>query len=52
MNMNPGLEIIPNGITILLDHFGRTTGDSFVQFATLEIVELALQKHKEAIGHR
>ena len=47
-----GLEILPNGITILTDQFGRTTGDAFVQFASMELVNLALQKHKESIGHR
>jgi heterogeneous nuclear ribonucleoprotein F/H len=47
-----GLEIVPNGITILLDQFGRTTGDAFVQFASMDLVEQALRKHKETIGHR
>ena len=47
-----GLEILPNGISILTDQFGRTTGDAFVQFASMEIVNVALQKHKEMIGHR
>ena len=47
-----GLEIIPNGITILTDQFGRTTGDAFVQFTSIESVGKALLKHKECIGHR
>lgn len=47
-----GLEIIPNGITLLQDPQGRTTGDAFVQFASPEIAERALSKHKERIGHR
>jgi len=47
-----GLEILPNGISILTDQFNRTTGDAFVQFASMELVALALQKHKEMIGHR
>jgi heterogeneous nuclear ribonucleoprotein F/H len=51
-NFFSGLEIIPNGITILVDQFGRTTGDAFVQFASLELLTKALQKHKETIGHR
>jgi len=46
------MEILPNGISILTDQFGRTTGDAFVQFASLELVNMALQKHKEMIGHR
>ena len=51
-NCGEGLEILPNGISILTDQFNRTTGDAFVQFASMELVTLALQKHKEMIGHR
>jgi len=51
-NSCEGLEILPNGISILTDQFNRTTGDAFVQFASMELVSLALQKHKEMIGHR
>ena len=47
-----GLEIVPNGITLLQDGMGRTTGDAYVQFASQEIAERAQSKHKERIGHR
>ncbi|XP_038651638.1 heterogeneous nuclear ribonucleoprotein H1, like [Scyliorhinus canicula] len=47
-----GLEIVPNGITLPMDYQGRSTGEAFVQFATQEIAEKALKKHKERIGHR
>lgn len=47
-----GLEIVPNGITLLQDPQGRTTGDAYVQFASQELAEKAQQKHKERIGHR
>ncbi|EHB03419.1 Heterogeneous nuclear ribonucleoprotein H3 [Heterocephalus glaber] len=46
------LEIMPNGITMTMDYQGRSTGETFVQFASKEIAENALGKHKERIGHR
>ncbi|PIO16526.1 hypothetical protein AB205_0067020, partial [Aquarana catesbeiana] len=46
-----GLEIVPNGITLPVDFQGRSTGEAFVQFASQEIAEKALKKHKERIGH-
>ncbi|UYV71308.1 HNRNPH1 [Cordylochernes scorpioides] len=47
-----GLEIVPNGITLPTDYQGRPTGEGYVQFASREIAEKALEKHKERIGHR
>ncbi|XP_023680631.1 heterogeneous nuclear ribonucleoprotein H2-like isoform X2 [Paramormyrops kingsleyae] len=47
-----GLEIVPNGITLPVDFQGRSTGEAFVQFASQDIAEKALKKHKERIGHR
>lgn len=48
-----GLEIIPNGITIVEDPYnGRPTGEAYVQFIDKETAEQALLKHKEKIGHR
>jgi len=47
-----GLEIVPNGIHLMLDHQGRTTGDAYVQFSNPMVAEKAQGKHKEKIGHR
>lgn len=48
----PGLEIVPNGITLPQDYAGRCTGVAYVQFVDKENAEKALLKHKEKIGHR
>jgi hypothetical protein len=34
------------------DRAGRSTGEAYVQFASSDIAESALSKHKERIGHR
>ena len=47
-----GLPISPNGIIIVKDGQGRAAGDGFVQFTAPELVDRALEKHKEKIGHR
>jgi len=47
-----GLPISPNGIIIVKDGQGRAAGDGYVQFTSPELVDQALEKHKEKIGHR
>lgn len=47
-----GMAIVPNGIVIVKDGQGRAAGDGFVQFTSPELVDQALTKHKEKIGHR
>uniref|UniRef100_A0A8C5NUJ8 RRM domain-containing protein n=1 Tax=Jaculus jaculus TaxID=51337 RepID=A0A8C5NUJ8_JACJA len=47
-----GLEIVPNGITLPVYPEGKITGEAFVQFASQELAEKALGKHKERIGCR
>ncbi|ERE81030.1 heterogeneous nuclear ribonucleoprotein H [Cricetulus griseus] len=47
-----GLEIVPKGFTLPVDPKGKITGEVFVQFASQELAENALGKHKERAGHR
>ncbi|XP_017550983.1 G-rich sequence factor 1 [Pygocentrus nattereri] len=47
-----GLDIVINGVTLVLDNRGRSSGDAFVQFATQEIADQALQRDREVIGNR
>jgi hypothetical protein len=46
------MAIAPGGILIVTDHMGRAAGDGFVQFTSPDLVDRALEKHKEKIGHR
>ncbi|XP_069092966.1 G-rich sequence factor 1 isoform X1 [Pleurodeles waltl] len=47
-----GLSIAEDGITFVLDHRGKKSGDAFVQFMTAEMADRALLKHKEEMGNR
>ncbi|UYV70363.1 HNRNPH1 [Cordylochernes scorpioides] len=47
-----GLEIVPNGVTLTANDVGKQTGDAYVEFKTSTSAEMALQKHREKIGHR
>ena len=44
--------IARNGITILKDSQDRASGDAFVEFTSGDMVERAMEKNKESIGHR
>ncbi|KAL7836551.1 hypothetical protein AOLI_G00278350 [Acnodon oligacanthus] len=47
-----GLDVVMNGVTLVLDHRGRSSGDAFVQFATQEMADQALQRDRDVIGNR
>lgn len=46
------LEIVPGGMTLVTDHRGRNTGLAFVEFASQEAADQALEKHREEMGSR
>ncbi|XP_030628942.1 G-rich sequence factor 1 [Chanos chanos] len=47
-----GLEIVKDGVTLVMDHRMRRSGDAFVQFASQEMAEEALKRDREIIGNR
>merc|ERR1719225_2607142 len=47
-----GLEITNNGILLTTDYQGRSSGEAYVQFASKDHAERALEKNKQSIGHR
>uniref|UniRef100_UPI003AAC8F82 G-rich sequence factor 1 n=1 Tax=Centroberyx gerrardi TaxID=166262 RepID=UPI003AAC8F82 len=47
-----GLEIVEDGVTIVLDHRGRNSGEAYVQFSSQEVADEALQRNREVIGNR
>lgn len=47
-----GLDIVENGISIIRDHFGRNSGEAFVQFSSHEAADEALQRDREFMGSR
>ncbi|XP_056135535.1 G-rich sequence factor 1 [Lampris incognitus] len=47
-----GLDIVENGVTIILNHRGRNSGEAYVQFASQVMADEALQRDREVIGNR
>ncbi|XP_056602841.1 G-rich sequence factor 1 [Triplophysa dalaica] len=47
-----GLEIVEDGVTIISNKKGRNSGDAFVQFATKEMADKALERDREVMGNR
>lgn len=54
MGIKTGLEIkqSPGAIRIVLDRFGRASGEAFVQFCSIDDCEKALKRNLEKIGNR
>ncbi|KAI7812926.1 G-rich sequence factor 1 [Triplophysa rosa] len=47
-----GLQIVEDGVTIILNRKGRNSGDAFVQFATKEMAGKAIERDREVMGNR
>lgn len=47
-----GLNITKDGVTLVMDRWGRISGDAYVQFATQEMADEALKRDREIIGNR
>ncbi|KAG7481352.1 hypothetical protein MATL_G00065770 [Megalops atlanticus] len=47
-----GLEIVAGGVTIVRDRWGRNTGIAYVEFASQEMADQALERDRGVIGNR
>jgi len=47
-----GLEIVSNGIQLMVDGMGRSSGEAYVQFTSKDQAHKALGKDREMIKHR
>lgn len=47
-----GLTVSAEGVTILTDHTGRSSGEAFVSFADRAEADSALERDRQEIGHR
>ena len=48
----PGLEVAPCGILICKDGGGRPSGEAYCEFGSPEVVDLAMGKNNNNMGHR
>ncbi|KAL3312439.1 heteroproteinous nuclear ribonucleoprotein [Cichlidogyrus casuarinus] len=51
-NFLSDVEPARGGVNLIMDHVGKCTGEAFVFFDNLEMLERAKAKHMEKIGHR
>ncbi|XP_029915035.1 G-rich sequence factor 1 [Myripristis murdjan] len=47
-----GLDIVEDGVTIVLDRRGRNSGEAYVRFSSQEEADKALQRDREVMGNR
>uniref|UniRef100_A0A8C9VEP8 G-rich RNA sequence binding factor 1 n=1 Tax=Scleropages formosus TaxID=113540 RepID=A0A8C9VEP8_SCLFO len=47
-----GLDIAEDGVTLVFDRKGRSTGIAYVEFTSQEMAAQALEKHRETMGSR
>ncbi|CAM6037574.1 unnamed protein product [Sphagnum compactum] len=47
-----GLELGPDGVVVCVNFQGRSTGQAYVQFATVELANKALERNRQHIGSR
>lgn len=47
-----GLDIVEDGVTLVSNSRGQSIGQAYVQFASPEMADSALEKDKEVMGHR
>ncbi|CAG7723426.1 unnamed protein product [Allacma fusca] len=47
-----GLDVVSNGIQLMFDSMGRSSGEAYVHFKSKEIAEKALLRDRQCIGHR
>ncbi|XP_054267187.1 heterogeneous nuclear ribonucleoprotein H2-like [Macrosteles quadrilineatus] len=52
INFFEGLDILPDGVFLVHDDQGRTTGEAYVQFRDQEEAERALKRHMGRLYHR
>eukprot|EP00250_Pteridium_aquilinum_P033242 c5358_g1_i1 orf=678-2033(-) len=47
-----GLELGPDGVVICVNFQGRSTGQAYVQFASVEVADKALDRNRQHMGSR